>query len=345
MSVIVPVYNAEKYLRECFDSIVAQKNFNELEVIAVDDGSKDSSGAICNEYSDKYDNFIVIHQQNAGVSAARNAGINAASGEFIGFVDADDYIFPEMFTSMLSKADEHSADMVACDYKLECEEQIIDMYAHIPGEFVHYREDILNIICIRMIENDSVNNIWNKIFKTELVKSYRLYFTVGRKYGEDREFVLRYLAHCSCLAYAYYCGYFYRCVETSATKRKRTNYIDVILEQYYSDIELFALVGLDSEFAKKACGKSTVNKYIDTMWVICDTFMGSERDEIIRLELDNREIYALFEERYDDCFASADSDKRHLMELMRDKKVNGIHRYIKRAKLIAKIKGLLRKVG
>ena len=114
LSVIVPVYNTEKYLRECIDSILAQ-TFTDFELILVDDGSPDGSGAICDEYVAKDPRVQVIHQKNGGVTKARKAGMGIAKGEWISFVDSDDWIDPAMYKAMLEKATISDAKMVICD--------------------------------------------------------------------------------------------------------------------------------------------------------------------------------------------------------------------------------------
>ena len=113
LSIIVPVYKVEKYLPKCLDSILAQ-TFTDFELILIDDGSPDRCGDICDEYAAKDDRLIVIHQENKGVSAARNAGLDIARGEYIGFVDSDDWIEPEMYETMLATAKESEAEIVAC---------------------------------------------------------------------------------------------------------------------------------------------------------------------------------------------------------------------------------------
>ena len=113
ISVIVPVYNVAAYLGECIDSILAQ-TYRELEIILVDDGSTDGSGEICDEYAARDDRVRVIHQENRGVSAARNNGFEAAHGAFIGFVDADDWIDPNMYKALVEAIGD--ADLVCCGY-------------------------------------------------------------------------------------------------------------------------------------------------------------------------------------------------------------------------------------
>lgn len=113
ISVIVPVYKVEVYLRKCLDSIVGQ-TYRNLEIVLVDDGSPDDCGTICDEYAAKDERIKVIHQKNGGVSAARNAGLDAAAGEWIGWVDSDDWIEPDMYEYLLDHALRAEADIAVC---------------------------------------------------------------------------------------------------------------------------------------------------------------------------------------------------------------------------------------
>ena len=112
MSLIVPVYNVEQYLPRCLASIQAQTIFDQIEVILVDDGSTDASGRICDEFAARHENARVIHKENGGVSSARNAGLDAATGESLGFVDSDDFVEPECFARAYGAAARTGADVV-----------------------------------------------------------------------------------------------------------------------------------------------------------------------------------------------------------------------------------------
>lgn len=114
ISVIVPVYNTEKYLDRCIRSIINQ-TFSDFELILVDDGSKDNSGFICDEWEKKDSRIKVIHQKNAGAGAARNAGLRVAKGEYIGFIDSDDWIEPQMYEVMYNAIEKYSADVGMCN--------------------------------------------------------------------------------------------------------------------------------------------------------------------------------------------------------------------------------------
>ena len=113
ISIVVPVYNVEEYLRKCIDSILSQK-FKEFELILVNDGSEDESGVICNEYVIKDDRVKVIHKSNGGLSSARNAGIDLSRCDYIGFVDSDDWIDDDMFEKLYFAIEKEKCDMAIC---------------------------------------------------------------------------------------------------------------------------------------------------------------------------------------------------------------------------------------
>ena len=117
ISIIIPVFNVEAYVRKCLDSVVNQ-TYKDLEILVIDDGSTDGSGKICDEYK-KDDRVSVFHTENHGLSAARNFGLDNANGEWIGFVDSDDWIEPDMYEVLLNRAEETGADIVECGYYYE----------------------------------------------------------------------------------------------------------------------------------------------------------------------------------------------------------------------------------
>lgn len=127
ISVIVPVYKVEKYLHRCVDSIINQ-TYKNLEIILVDDGSPDNCPKICDEYAQKDQRIKVIHKKNAGISEARNAGLEIAQGEFVAFVDSDDYIDSTMYEKMLLLAQKEKNDLVLCGFKKVSEDGKIENF-------------------------------------------------------------------------------------------------------------------------------------------------------------------------------------------------------------------------
>lgn len=192
VSIVVPIFNVETQLRRCIASILVQ-GYRNMEIILVDDGSTDSSGKICDEYSDD-ERFIVIHQRNGGLSDARNAGIDAAKGSWLFFLDSDDYISPYCIETLVAVAIESGADIVECRF-----ERIGD------HELVRWNKPKAQIETItgeeaiaRFLDYDGTWIMaWNKLYRRELFESIR--FPVGRL-NED-EFTTPYLVEqCSCYA-------------------------------------------------------------------------------------------------------------------------------------------------
>lgn len=146
LSIIVPIYKVEAYLPRCIDSILAQ-TFTDLELILVDDGSPDNCGEICDAYAERDPRVIVLHNENGGPSAARNAGLDAARGTYIGFVDGDDLIHPQMFEILFNTLEETGADMAQCDFQTFSENELhfgsLDMDAIRPTLQLYDREEIL----------------------------------------------------------------------------------------------------------------------------------------------------------------------------------------------------------
>lgn len=172
VSIIVPVYQVEKYLRRCVDSILAQTDKN-IQVILVDDGSKDASGAICDEYAAQDGRVCVIHKENGGLSDARNAGLDRAEGDYVMFVDGDDLIHPEMVALLKKGLQEHSADLADCGIGFFSREVNMEPVA---GEFRTVD------IWARMSEQPEFS-VCNRLFRREAFENLR--FPVGRIFEDQ----------------------------------------------------------------------------------------------------------------------------------------------------------------
>lgn len=181
ISVIVPVYKVEKYLDECVASIVGQTHKN-LEIILVDDGSPDNCPAMCDEWAKKDERIRVIHKQNGGVSSARNEGLKQANGEFICFVDSDDYILPNYCELMLEALYKNNVDVVVCDLYYRGKKE----YNIKKDKFFDLSN---NAEFIDIYKNYQFLPPWNKMLKRALIHTG---FPVGIRYGEDEIFNLNY---------------------------------------------------------------------------------------------------------------------------------------------------------
>ena len=186
VSIIVPVYNMEQYLRRCLDSLAVQ-TLREMEFILVDDGSHDGSGAICDEYAQRDGRFVVVHKENEGVSAARNTGIALARGEYIGFADADDWVEADMFERMVECAQTSGADVAMCDavtvYSDGRKES--DTITRMPESGTLTRETMSPALLLEL-----AGSVWRCIYSTKLIREHELRFPTGVKFSEDRIFNL-----------------------------------------------------------------------------------------------------------------------------------------------------------
>ncbi len=184
ISVIIPVYNVEKYLHRCLDSVIAQ-TYQNLEIICVDDGSIDESGRICDQYAVRDARLKVIHQENQGLSAARNRGLDAAEGEYIAFVDSDDYILEGMYKKMLDKLLDYSVDLCVCQWQYEFSDgrQVVKKKNIDPTIYgCKTSLEFARFLYMGNYENGVVVAAWNKLYRRALLDKIRF---EGRIHEDD----------------------------------------------------------------------------------------------------------------------------------------------------------------
>ena len=250
LSIVVPVYKVEKYLSKCIDSILSQ-TFTDFELILVDDGSPDHCGEICDKYADKDERIKVIHQKNKGVSAARNAALDLAEGTYLGFVDSDDWIEPDMFQSMVEFADEKKADIVICGVNY-CEDSGSFIRRGLIGNDEFDREKLL--INLYGTPNPIGGTCCNKIFLHSKVKDIR--FRPDLAMAEDWVYLFECFECCGIGAQIPGCYYNVRERPNSAT---RSNKVQSIYNVIISDELLLSLARNHS----RELEKYAVDKYLD----------------------------------------------------------------------------------
>lgn len=183
---IVPVYNMEKYLRRCVNSITNQ-NYESFEILLVNDGSKDGSPAICDELAAEDARIRVLHQPNKGVSAARNIGITSAESELVTFVDADDYILPDMFATMYTEAVNQNMDIMCCGSKKDTGGQSVEemgYYASFEKASFQVSAENQKEYMYKLTINGRKMTVWAKLYKREFLITYSLRFQ-PEAYSED----------------------------------------------------------------------------------------------------------------------------------------------------------------
>ena len=236
VSVIVPVYNVEKYVEKCIKSLVDQ-TLQEIEIIAVDDGSKDDSKNIIDKYIKKYpDKVKYLYKENGGLSSARNFGIPYANGEYIAFLDSDDYVEPTMYEEMYKLAKKDNADMVECDFIWEYPNKQKYDYG------VVYNGKKEAIEKARVVA-------WNKLIKREIIKNEKIEFPLGLRY-EDVEFFYKLVPSINKISFMkkYFIHYVQRDNSIANTQNTKTKDIFKVLNNV---IEFYKNKGYYDEYKEE----------------------------------------------------------------------------------------------
>lgn len=236
LSIIIPVYNDEKYLKRCLDSII-NLDYENLEIILVDDGSTDDSLAIMTDYAAEDERIKAISQQNLGVSVARNTGLAQATGDYIMFVDADDYVLSPL---KIVLNDEQTADLNVFGFESGEEQKVVK-------ESYYDAENALQAKKLMMENPTQYMTAWGKIFRHDLIKKHNLRFNTNLRVAEDGKFMLQYLLKCETIKFSLPVGYHYsKDTESVMTTfdRKSEDYL-IALEESARDLE-----GCPSEIGK-----------------------------------------------------------------------------------------------
>ncbi|WML45812.1 glycosyltransferase [Neobacillus sp. PS3-40] len=189
ISIIVPIYKVESFLHKCINSILAQ-TFTDFELILVNDGSPDKCGSICDQYAKTDDRIKVIHKQNGGLSSARNAGIEVAKGEYISFIDGDDYIDEEMFEILYHNAIIHSSDVIVCDFEKVTEDE---NHQKTKCEKEYSVQHFTNIQALHQLYDPKISDRDKWVIACN--KLYKRYLFNGSKFEEGKIFEDEFIAH------------------------------------------------------------------------------------------------------------------------------------------------------
>ena len=202
-SIIIPIYNVEKYIEECFDSILRQAA-TDIEIICVDDGSTDNSGNICDKYAQADNRFIIFHQKNLGVAAARNRGLAISRGKYVAWIDPDDYISDNWYSAIKQSIAFYSFDILVFDYKIIKNGKIREKRYREKSQFID--KDIF----LRDVAEDVIiqSQLWQKIFKRELFNE--ILFPENFQCMEDYAVLHKMIEKVESVYYLQECLYFYR---------------------------------------------------------------------------------------------------------------------------------------
>lgn len=214
ISIVIPVYNVEKYLEECLNSVINQ-TYSNIEIILVDDGSPDGCGKICDKYANEDNRIKVIHKKNGGLSDARNYGIDAASGEYITFIDSDDYVDSGYIEKLYSAIKVNNTKISQCGIlKINNQKEVLEKLGYLENEVKTGKDMIKDIYNRHWGENIVV---WNKMYSIELFKDFR--YPVG-KIHEDEYITYKILYYTDKIAVIDEYLYNYRQTDNSITGKK-----------------------------------------------------------------------------------------------------------------------------
>lgn len=247
ISIIIPVYNAVAYLKRCVDSVLNQ-SYTDIELLLIDDGSTDDSGALCDQYVTTYDIIRVFHKKNGGVSSARNLGLDNAVGEYVMFLDSDDMMEPEMCALMVETMQSKGADIVICGTK-ETGGSIWAPLENRDYSLQELKEDGSN-----MIGSELLSPPWNKVYKRSLIKNR---FDESTSFGEDLIFNLTYLKECKKISFVSDTPFFHTKDNCESLSRK-------IYPRRLGEIELYR-TALDEFFP--SCDEAVCKKYLHDLSV------------------------------------------------------------------------------
>lgn len=222
ISVIVPVYNVEQYLPQCLDSIINQ-TFKDIEIICVNDGSTDSSGLLLTEYANKDSRIKVIHQKNQGVSIARNIGIVASTGEYVSFIDGDDWLDLDAYQNLVS-ALSPKTDILF--YNNRC--TYIDGSLHKNNKGIEAK----NIDDIEYRIQKLCSVVTNSIIRRSLIEEHRIRFSEGVCFGEDGLFMMELMFRNPCISFHKGCYYNYRVARPNSTSTSGDVYKELAVKRY-----------------------------------------------------------------------------------------------------------------
>lgn len=212
LSIIVPTYNVKSYIEECVHSLLAQ-NYTDCEIIIVDDGSTDGSALLCDKLQSVDYRVKVIHQENGGLSAARNTGLRIAQGEYIGFIDSDDLVLPSMFTDMIDALEKSHADVAICNFEVFNK---VNSY-----KSLRYKDEVIEFSRKKQVEffSAALDSSCNRVYRANVIRKLRLEFEPKSKVAqEDYWFLVRLFANISRIVTVSHCYYKYRERGSSITK-------------------------------------------------------------------------------------------------------------------------------
>lgn len=281
VSIIIPIYNTEKYLYKCLESVTGQ-TLSDIEIICVNDGSTDGSLQIMQEFASKDSRIKIVQKENGGLVSARKAGVEAATGEYIGYVDSDDYIEPDMYEGMYQTAREQQVDMVTCGYFLEGNYTTTHFDTVDSGLYADDKMDYLRDHSIYRMEKKETGlrgALWCKLYKREILKKVQLEVPESISIAEDKVCLLHYLLHCKSV-YVMKEAFYHWCIHGESMSHKANlNYLNCVNEVYKYLVSLYE----HENFTERM--RNQVEIYITELLVLgINNRLGFKKSNLLRID-------------------------------------------------------------
>lgn len=281
ISVIVPIYNAEKFLSQCIDSVLNQ-SYKNIEIILLNDGSKDKSGSICQEYAEKDTRIIYIEKNNSGVSDTRNMGLKQATGDYIFFLDSDDYLAPQCFEILYMASGE--GQLAITGYYLDfTNKRNIYIPQQAYGSYTNIKEFLLDF---HKYYATKFNFVWGKLYRTEIIRKHNITFREEIQLGEDQLFNQDYYRFCyQGITAVQHNGYYYRQHSESTLSKKFNPHMFQWNEYCFSSIrDYLKEFGCLTEINSQHLYKNILGNYNYSFYLIAISpqILLKEKDLLIR---------------------------------------------------------------
>lgn len=259
ISVIIPLYNAKPYVSKCIDSLLAQ-TLSTFELIVVNDGSTDGSEAVVSKYMQMDSRIQLLHQSNQGVSVARNLGIQYAKGEYMTFVDADDFLEIDYLEKLYRTVNQFKVSIVVANFKSEVDGNWIPQTSVYETNRLILKNEIQQNILPIFLKKDTLNSSCIKLFETQFILKHQINFPVGMTNGEDALFCLKAFVAADSVVFTDLCGYCYRSVSGSASRNiLDKDYLGIALDNYEFDHQNYANLTLDAATIQQYKSQRLIN--------------------------------------------------------------------------------------
>lgn len=328
VSVIIPVYNAENYICSCIESLLGQ-TLQECEFIFINDGSTDNCRQMIEKYKELDNRIKLVNQKNQGVSIARNNGLRIAAGEYVGFVDADDYIEKDMYEKLYNAAKRHDCDVVISNFESEIDgRKVITQYPFPFGKLLD-SDYIEQEILLYFLQSDSLNTACSKLYKNRVIQEHRVKFEERVALGEDGLFNMQLFRKAARVTYIDYTGYHYREVAGSATRNiSGKDYFGRALEVYMRDIPDEYLGNADKEKIRKLKSIkliSSVMSYIYVYFRASNEWSFWKRFSYVKNMIGNPRVREAFPIYYNEMYRGLGRYERIIADLIRRKSTMGLY--------------------